>query len=234
MSVTTSSPRQAHRHVGVPPRRRTGLWWGSGALAATILVLGTSGTLGSWTSAVIDNDDNDVATAQAVILTETDGATTCRSSDAPTTNSYTCTTINKYGGTSVPLSPGDDEVTDVTFTNSGSADAATFTLAPGSCSQAPGAGTGTPAAADLCASGDLTVEVGCSPGATYDAGSAWPDLSYAAAAPPTAPDTHATTAGDLDADAQWTCRFTVALDPAASVLAQDVTVSQPLTWTLSL
>lgn len=239
MPATTTTPdpipptSHAARPAPPPGGRRTGLLWGGGAVAAAVLVLGTSGTLSSWTAAVIENDTNTVATAEAVILSETDGVATCASSDAPASNSFTCTTINKYGGTSSPLAPGDDQVVDVTFTNTGAADAASFELAPGACSQTPTAGSGTPATADLCATGELTVAVGCSPGATYVPGSAWSDLTYAAAAPPTATDTHAATAGDLDADATWTCRFTVALASGASVLAQGVTVSQPLTWTLA-
>ena len=36
----------------------------AGATAAVILVLGISGTLSSWTSAIITNDDNTVEAAQ--------------------------------------------------------------------------------------------------------------------------------------------------------------------------
>src|SRR6202007_1853210 len=88
---------------------------------------------------------------------------------------------------------------------------ATFALAPGSCTQAPTAGAGTPPAANACTNGDLTVAVSCSPGASYSAGSAWSDLVYAAAVPPTATKTHTAASGDLNAGASWTCRFTVAL-----------------------
>ncbi|MBO9524066.1 MAG: hypothetical protein J7518_21220 [Nocardioidaceae bacterium] len=212
--------------------RRQGLLWASGAIAALVLVLGVNGTFSSWTTAVVGNSQNTVATTQAVILRETSGAVTCTSSDAPTTNVSTCATINKYGGTATPLTPGTSQSVDVTFTNLGSANASTFQLAPGACSQTPTAGSGTPAAANVCTSGDLTVAISCLPGSTYAAASAWTDLVYAAAAPPTATKTHTATGGDLNAGASWTCRVTTALPAAASVLAQGVTVSQPLTWTL--
>lgn len=205
----------------------------AGVVAAVVLVLGVSGTLGAWTSAIIGNDTNTVATAKAVILAETDGSTTCRSSDQ-TSNTATCTTINKYGGTTTTLLPGASRTVDVTFTNIGSANGSTFALAPGTCTQSPTAGTGTPAATNLCTAGELTVAVSCSPGATYSAGTAWSDLAYTAAAPPTATRTHTATGSELNAAAQWTCRFTVALSAAAVIASQNITVSQPLTWTLGV
>ncbi|MEV5002012.1 hypothetical protein [Nocardioides sp. LML1-1-1.1] len=205
----------------------------AGAAAAVVLVLGTSGTLASWTSAVLGNDTDTVATGKAVVLAETDGTSTCRSSDQ-VSNVATCATINKYGGTASPLMPGGSRTVDVTFTNLGAANGATFALAPGACSQSPTAGSGTPAATNLCtAPGELTVAVGCSPGASYAAGSVWGDLAYAAGVPPTATKAHTATGSELNAGAQWTCRFTVALNAAAAVASQNITVSQPLTWTLA-
>jgi hypothetical protein len=229
-----SVPTPTHpSHTSPSDSAARGRLWIGGAVAATVLVLGTSGTLSSWTAAVLQNDTNTAVTADAVILSESDGTATCASSDAPTTNSFICTTINKYGGTTTPLAPGGSRVVDVTFTNTGAADASSFALAPGACSQTPTAGSGTPAAANVCTSGDLTVAVSCSPGAEYDGDFAWSDLVYTAGAPPTATATHTATGGDLDADATWTCRFTVAVVSGASVLAQGVAVSQPLTWTLT-
>jgi hypothetical protein len=200
--------------------------------AALVLTLGVNGTLASWTSAIIGNDTNTVATANAVILREVGpGAVTCLSSSGPA-NSYTCSTINKYGGTASPLSPGGSQQVDVVFSNVGAASAATFALAAGTCSQTPTAGSGTPAAANVCTNGDLTVAVSCSNGSTYASGSAWSDLVYAAGAPGSIGTlTHTAT---LAAGASWTCRFTVALSASASVLDQGITASQPLTWTLSV
>ncbi len=227
-------PDQTHISPSGTPRSRTvAALWASGAAAATVLVLGVNGTLSSWTSAVIANDTNTVATAAAVILSETNGAQTCFSSDAPTTNSSTCTTINKYGGTATPLSPGGTRNIDITFKNVGNANAASFAIAPGACSQTPTAGSQTPPVANLCTSGDLTVALSCSPGDTYLDATKWIDLAYSAAAPATTSKQHARLVDDLDAGKSWTCRFTVALKPNASVLAQGVTVSQPLTWTLT-
>jgi hypothetical protein len=206
------------------------------ALAVAVLVLGASGTLSSWTQAIITNDTNNVATATAVVLQEaaTGVAQPCVSSSVAA-NSSTCSTINKYGGTATPLQPGGSQTTSVTFTNIGGANASSFSLAQGTagCTQSPTAGTGTPVAANLCTNGDLTVAVSCSPGSTYASTSAWSDLSYAAAAPLTATKTHAASSGDLNKGATWTCQFTVALSSNAAVADQGITLSQPLVWTLT-
>lgn len=234
---------ESHKGTHSAKRRlrpgRKGLLFGACAVAAVLLTLSVSGTLSTWTTAIISNSTNTTATAQAVILQEVgpDGTAahtsqTCQSS-SDASNSYSCTNINKYGGTATPLTPNTNVPTDVTFTNLGASAASSFVFTPGTCTQTPTAGSGTPAAADLCggASGDLTVAVSCSNGASYSAGSAWTDLVQTAIKPGSlAAKTHAAT---LAAGAQWTCRVTVALSSGASVLDQGITVSQPLTWTLN-
>ena len=222
----------AHRSEQRRGRRSGALMWAAGGAAAILLVLSTSGTLSTWTSAVLTNDTNTVATASAVILKEVGPtAATCLSSSG-VGNSYTCSTINKYGGTSSPLSPGGSQVTDVVFTNVGASAASSFVLGTGSCSQTPAAGAGSPAAANVCTNGDLTVAVSCSDGATYAAGSAWVDLVQTAIAPSSIPATLTHTA-TLASGASFTCRFTVALGATPDVLDQGITASQPLTWTLN-
>ncbi len=223
------SAHRAHRRRH--DRRSSGLLWGAGGLGAALLLLGTSGTLSSWTAAVVGNDTNTVGTAAAVILEETGPSATCLSSSG-FGNSYTCSTVNQYGGTAAPLSPGDSQVTDVVFSNVGAAAASSFVLTTGSCTQSPVAGSGSPAAADVCANGDLTVAISCSDGATYSAGSAWTDLVQAATAPSSVAATLTHTA-TLAAGTSFTCRFTVTLGTGADVLDQGITASQPLTWTLN-
>jgi hypothetical protein len=114
----------------------------------------------------------------------------------------------------------------------GGSAASSFVLTTGACSQTPTAGSGTPAAANVCTNGDLTVAISCSNGATYASGSAWVDLVQAAVAPSSIAATLTHTA-TLAAGASFTCRFTVALAAAASVLDQGITASQALTWTLN-
>jgi hypothetical protein len=220
-------------------RRFVPLVWAASAVAAVVLLLGVNGTLSAWTSAIITNDTNSVATANALILKEAgpDGtaahtAQTCYSSTGAS-NTFTCSTINKYGGTTTPLAPGASQTTDVTFTNVGGAQGASFKLQAGACTQTPTANAGaTPPVNNLCtATGELTVAVSCSNGTTYAAGSAWTDLTYAAGTASGIGTLTHTAA--LAANASWTCRFTVALNSNASVTDQGITVSQPLTWTLA-
>lgn len=226
-------------HRSKPGRRvrRAPLVWCAGAIAAGLLTLSTNGTLSAWTSAILNNSNNQVATTTAVILREVgpDGTAahtsqTCLSSSG-VGNSFTCTNIDKYGGTSSPLVPGGTQQTDVTFTNLGGANATSFVFTPGTCTQTPTAGTGTPPAGDVCGGGDLSVALSCSDGATYAAGSAWTDLAQTAIKPTSlTTKTHTAT---LAPSGQWTCRVTVALSASASVLDQNVTVTQPLSWTLN-
>ena len=70
--------------------------WGASALAAAVLVLGVTGTLSSWTTAVIGNTDNSVASTKAVSLSESSGGTQCVDTADTNDNTAQCTTINKY------------------------------------------------------------------------------------------------------------------------------------------
>jgi hypothetical protein len=221
----------AHK-VGSSRRPRISPLWAGGVVAAVLMTLGVNGTLSSWTQAIITNDTNTAATVGAPILKETQGATTCLSSSVAT-NVSTCSTINKYGGTTTPLTPGTSQTADVTFTDVGAAKGSTFSLAPGACSQVPVAGTGSPAANNICTNGDLTVAVSCSPGTTYAAGSAWTDLVSTAVTPSAFAAATLTHTAGLAAGASATCRFTVALGAGAGILSQGITASQPLVWTLT-
>lgn len=212
------------------------LLWTACAVSAGVLALGVSGTLASWTTATVANDTNTAATTGAVILREVgpDGTAarnqqTCFSSSSPT-NLGTCSTVNAFGGTTSPMVPGASQVSDLTFTNVGSTNAARLVLTPGTCSQTPTAGSGTPPAANVCTNGELTVAVSCSDGASYNAGATWNDLKYTAGAPGSMPTlTHTT---GLATGAAATCRVTIALAANAGVLNQGVSLSQPLSWTL--
>jgi hypothetical protein len=218
---STPTPRRS--------RRRTAAIWGSGAVAATVLVLGVSGTLSSWTSALITNDDNSAgATASYVALVETDGTNTCDTTTQPNNTDSSCSTINKYGGNST-MSPGDTEVVDVTFTNPGTGAGNTFSYAPGACAPTNGAG-----GVDLCTDGDLTVAVSCSTGAAYNAGALVAALGQSAVAPGSLAAKSWTSAPALAAASASaiTCRFTTTLDAASPPADAGSQVSQPVTWTL--
>ena len=213
------------------------LAWISGVLAAGLLVLGASGTLSSWTAAILQNNTNSVATSNAVVLQEKiQGSATvnadCQSSNGGFANTSTCTEINKYGGTATPLIPGGSQTTSVTFTNIGSGPARTLVLTPGTCGQTPAAGTGTPVnPANLCAAGatDVNLALTCVDGTTTT-GTAYTDLAYTGALGGfSAAKTHTAA---IAKNASITCTFTVSLNAAASPLDGGITVSQPLTWEL--
>jgi hypothetical protein len=209
--------------------RRTAAVWGSSAVAAVVLVLGVSGTLSSWTSALITNNDNTAgATATYVALVETDGTSTCDTTSQPNNTDAACSTINKYGG-NLAMSPGDSESVDVTFANPGSGAGNTFSYAPGTCSASNGVG-----GIDLCSDGDLTVAVSCSTGATYNAGALVVALGQSAAAPGAlvAKSWTASPALAASSASSVTCRFTTTLDAAAPPVDAGSAVSQPVTWTL--
>lgn len=127
-----------------------------GATAA--LALSTTGTLSAFT-AQITNGANAVSNG-TLVMSETgqkaDGtSTTCTSTDSTTVaiNSATCTTINKFGYVT-NLVPGGTSLASVSISNTGTANAATFTLTPGVCSQS---GNVTGSAIDLCSK--MTVKV---------------------------------------------------------------------------
>lgn len=209
-------------------RRRAAALWGSGAVAAVVLVLGVNGTLSSWTSALITNDDNSAgATSSYLALVETDNTHTCDTTTSPNNTISACSTINKYGG-NASMSPGDSEVVEVTFTNPGTADGNTFSYAPGSCT--PTNGTG---GIDLCTDGDLTVTVSCSTGATYSAGAVVAALGQSAA-PGALVSKSWTSAPALDTASATaiTCRFSTALSASAPPVDAGSQVAQPITWTL--
>lgn len=232
-TVSISTPTQTPEPTRTPSRRRRSgpLLWAGGALAAAVLVLGVNGTLSSWTSAVVGNDHNTAGTRAAVALQEegkdaSGAAQTCDTSTTAT-NTVTCS-IDKYTGTTT-LAPGSTVTADVTFTNTGTGDAASLTLAPGTCTDTANTqGTGS-----LCSDGLLTISLACVDGATFT-GTPFSDLAATSTAPSdlAAVPTLVHTA-TIAPDAQVTCRFTVAVDSATPVSQSGTSIDQPLTWTLA-
>ena len=131
-------------------RRRSLALVGAGAIAAVLLVLGVSGTLASWTRAIITNDTNTLEAAQALVLEETGpDSAVCTSTDGGGSgNAFTCSTIDKYGGTASPLEPGDHQSVTVTLANTGTG-SGPLTLGPGACATSGGSPTATGSICDV-------------------------------------------------------------------------------------
>lgn len=193
-----------------------------GAVGSTALAVSMGATLSGFTAS-ITNDTNTAASA-ALAVEETRGGATCRSYDATST----CTTINKYGGTTTPLVPGQSQTTTVTFTNTGGVDVGSSNLTPGACTATSTGVTGavTPSAtptdpSNLCSV--LRVAV-------YKASTATGTPIYDGTA---ASLTSAIALGALAKAAAQDYTFVVTLPAAATTAVQGQRVSQPLTWNFS-
>jgi len=200
-------------------RRFAPLVWISGGLAAFLMVLGVSGTLSDWTTAIINNDTNTVKAADSVILQETDGTNTCNSTDNNDgSNSYTCSTINKYGGVTTPLQPGDSQSVTVTMKNTGTA-TGTLTLAPGTCTKSAGSATATASICDVA-----LVTIKCTSPSSLDT----------TGAPVTLASFAGQSVGSLTAGSSTDCTFSVTVPASASPQISGQIASQPLVWTLAV
>lgn len=229
----------AGRIMGTSNKRRTTpLLWGGAAVSALALVLGVNGTLSSWTSAVIGNSHNSVASTTAVALVETgtssSGAPVTCDTASTTTNSVTCSDINKYGGVSggtaelgsstdniTALAPGQSRTATVTLKNDGTG-TGTLSLSTGSCGHAVNDVTGgdTTAGYDLCSK--ITVSVACTG-----------DVTVTATTPATLDTFSGASIGSLAPTQSTTCTFTVALPSSTPSGYSNQLASQALTWTLA-
>ena len=205
---------KSHRRRRVVP-----LIWISGALAAVLLILGVNGTLSSWTQAIITNDTNTVQAAASLVLQESGpNSAVCNSTDGGGGgNSYTCSTIDKYGGTASPLNPGDHQSVTVTLKNTGTT-TGSLTLAPGTCVKSVGSPTAT---VDIC---DVaTVTIACTAPSALDTTGTPVALSSFGNQ----------TVATLDAGDSTDCTFDVAMPATASAQIGGQVATQPLVWTLS-
>ena len=224
-----------------PRRRSVPLLWGSGALAAGVLILGVNGTLSSWSSAIIDNNHNSVASAKAVALVETQtspsGNTTICDTAAATdgSNTATCAGINKYGGiadanattdtgfstdtSGTPLAPGDSQSVTVNLKNDGTG-SGSLVLAGGSCANHayPGSTGAHATTYNLC--GEMHLDVSCTTPSTY---------IYSG----TVDAFTSGSIGTLGATDSTNCTFTVSLPSTAASGFASQYLTQDLSWTLT-
>ncbi|MHA7304225.1 hypothetical protein ACX80E_03110 [Arthrobacter sp. TMN-49] len=192
-------------------------------LAGTVLLsLSLTGTLSGF-AASITNNTNTAGSGALVMQEQSTGGpvVTCLSTDGGTvsTNSASCSTINKFGG-SMTMVPGGPAVnTAITIKNIGSLAAKTFTLTPGAtCTQSlNGAQNGT--ATDLCAKLNIVITSGAT---TVFSGTA---ASLAGALPAAFTMPAAPAAG-----VSIPFNFAVTLDASAGNTYQGLAASLPLTW----
>lgn len=205
-----------------------------GALASLALAGSVVYALGGFTATIINTGNS--AASGTIVLSETQGATTCLStaSDAISTNSNNCSTINLFGSATA-LEPGVANSVTVAFKNVGVNNASSFLATPGSCTAgdnsatAPYYGTDT---ANFCSEVDVTIENATTGKCVYPAG---PGLCPALSST----DTLATLAsaapisfGSLAASATDSVVISAGLDNSATNADQGLAAAENLTWTL--
>lgn len=199
-------------------RRFTPIVLIAGVAGAILLSLSLSSTLSAFTASITNSVDT-AGVGNLVMQEKTTGGTpvTCNSNDGSTaSNSFTCATINKYGG-GATLVPGGSVSTTVTIGNTGTVTPTAFTLTPGTCTATAGPG----GLSDLCGVLVITVKSGATtiatgtPTALASAGA----INLAAYIPAIGTPTSFT--------------FTVSLPSSATNGEQGASVSQPLAWTFT-
>jgi hypothetical protein len=198
----------------------------AGVLGAALLTASATGTLSGFVAS-IQNSTNTAATGTLVMQEQNAGATvTCLSTDGGTvsTNTSTCSTINKFGG-STTLVPGGTSVTTVTIKNIGTATANTFTLAPTAVCAQSNNGTVNGSATNLCS----TLTLAISGGTTV--ASQTLDAFYAAYR--TGGTSGPISIGTVAPGATLSFTYTVTLPSSAANTYQGLQASMPLTWTFN-
>lgn len=195
----------------------------SGVAVAALAMTTLSGSLAGFAASITNS--NNTAASGVLVMQETSGSgtgtVTCTSTDGGTvsTNSSTCSTINKFGG-STTMVPGAPVTTTINIKNVGTVPANTFTLTPGATCTQSNNGALNGSATDFCAklgvvitSGATTVFSGT---AATLAGSAPISLPVPVAPGATVPFTFVTT-----------------LSSTAGNTYQGLAASLPMTWTFN-
>ena len=195
----------------------------AGIFAAVLLSLSLTGTLSGF-AASITNSSNTAASGTLVMQEQNANASvTCLSTDggSVSTNSATCSTINKFGG-STTMTPGVTVNTPITIKNTGTSAASTFTLTPGATCTQSANGTQNGTATDLCSKMNLVI----TSGSTTVFSGALASFKGAAASAFSMPAAPA-------AGASVPFNFAVTLDNSAGNTYQGLAASVPMTWTFT-
>lgn len=175
--------------------------------------------------ASIQNSTNTATTGTLTMKETLNGTSTvCNSTDGgASTNSATCSTINKYGGASLVPGAAATETT-IAIQNTGTLKATAFSLTPSNCTQTT-VGTVSGNATDLCAKVNVTIKSGGTTVFTGTAASlqAGGQIDLLAKL------------GKTGINASESVPFTISvqLDSSATAAYQGLQLSQPLTWTFS-
>ncbi|MFC5064465.1 hypothetical protein [Actinomycetospora atypica] len=221
-----------HPSASPQQRRFIALIVAAGLVGAVFMSLAMTNTLSAFVASITNS--NDTAATGSLVLQETGatGGAACNSTDGAggiSDNAYaTCTTFNKYGG-STTMTPSNAAgttntvSTTVNFKNTGTVAANAFTMAFGACTQSNnGAANGS--ATDFCSklhvkvvSGTTTVQADTTAAALANTTVTLPaSLIPAANSGTTVPFT-----------------FTTYIDNSAGNAYQGLQASQPITWSIS-
>jgi hypothetical protein len=201
-----------------PKRRRfTPVAVATGLLGAVLLSVSMTGTLSGFVAS-IQNSTNTAATGSLTMEEKTTSGpvVTCLSTDGGSvyTNSATCSTINKFGGSTTLVPGAAAGNTAITIKNTGTLNAATFTLTPGLCTQTVG---GVGAATNLCSKINVVITSGVTTIFSGTAAGLAAGGIITIAAPPAA-------------GVSVPFNFAVSLDTTADNTYQGLQASLPLTW----
>ena len=199
----------------------------TGVVGTAVLGLSMTSSLAAFTASITNSINT--AAAGTVIMQEQNaaGTVTCLSTDGSgnnvTNNTATCSTINKYGG-STTMVPGQTVSTTITIKNTGTATVSGFSLAPSTCTQS---GNVTGSATDMCAKLGVVLTQTTAAGVASTitpTGSTLASLATGGALALVAP---------VAAGATTTYKFDVTLAAAAGNTYQGLAASQPLVWTFT-
>lgn len=222
-----------HPSASNPQRRFVALIVAAGLVGAVFMSLAMTNTLSAFVASITNS--NDTAASGALVLQETGAAGTgaaCNSTDAAggvSSNAFTtCTTFNKYGGSTsmVPSNAAgttNTVTTTVNFRNTGSAAATAFTMAFAGCTQTNN-GTPNGNATDFC----TKLHVKVTSGATVVQADA-----TAAALANTTVNLPAALVPAANSGSVVPFTFTTYLDNSAGNSYQGLQASQNITWTLT-
>ncbi|WP_150953309.1 hypothetical protein [Microbacterium testaceum] len=214
MSAPTSPKPTRRRRLALPVVL-------AGSIASLVLALGLSPTVAAFTASIQNTVDTAGAGALTMQEADSSGNVVCNSTDGSSgisSNTATCSTINKYGG-NLAMYPGQTVTTNVTIKNTGSIDAKSFTLTPGTCAQSA-TSTTYGSATDLCSQMTLVVKTGST---TLYSGTV---AGFTAAVD----ILNKTSTTSVASGTTTSFSFAVTLPSTVGPTYSNLKVSQPLTW----